>query len=62
MLIEESSPREEMQQLEQGLWNLTMINADISTYTNWFNSLSTLCLNLVNLEYKKLERYMWGFV
>lgn len=36
-----------------------MNNADISSYTNRFNDLMTLCLNFKNLEYNNVERYIW---
>lgn len=58
MLIEEYCPQEVMQQLEQEHWNLTMSDADISTYTNRLYDLATHCSNLMNLEYKKLEMYI----
>lgn len=62
MLIKEYCPREKMKQLEKELCNLTMSNANISTYTNRFNDITTLCPNLVTSEYKKVERYTWGLV
>lgn len=60
MMKEEYCPRTEMQGLEQELWNLTMKDFEIATYTNWFNDLVVLCPRMVTPEYKKIERYIWG--
>ena len=58
MLIVEYCSREEMQQLEQELWNLTMSDIDISTYTNRIKDFTNLFPNFVTHEYKKFERYI----
>nr|KAJ0184692.1 hypothetical protein LSAT_V11C900485490 [Lactuca sativa] len=60
MLIEEYCPREEIQNLEQELWNLTMKGSEINAYTARFNDLAVMCPTLVTLEYNKIERYVWG--
>lgn len=60
-MIKEYWPREEMKKLEQELWSLEMKEADIAASTNYFYDLSTLCPRMVTLEYKKIERYIWGF-
>ena len=59
-MIEEYCPRTELQNLEQEIWNLTMKGSDIKAYTDRFNELATLCPNMVGMEYKKIERYIWG--
>lgn len=61
MIIEEYCLWKEMQQLEQEMWSLTMSDVEISTYTNRFNDLTTLCQNFVTSEYKKVERYLWDW-
>lgn len=43
LLTEEYYPREEMQKLELELWNLTMPDAYIATYTSRFNDLTIFC-------------------
>lgn len=58
LMIKEYSPREEMHKLEQEMWNLTMKEANVSTYTNYFNELATLYPGMVTTEYK-IERYIW---
>ncbi|KAI3708814.1 hypothetical protein L2E82_38287 [Cichorium intybus] len=60
MLMKEYCPRGEVQKLEQELWNLTMKGSDITTYTNRFNDLATLCPSMVTPESVKVERYIWG--
>ncbi|KAI3740563.1 hypothetical protein L2E82_31031 [Cichorium intybus] len=50
----------EIQKLEQELWNLTMKGSDLTTYTNRFNDLATLCHAMVTPESVKVERYIWG--
>ena len=60
ILLQEYCPRGELQKLEQELWGLTMVGSDITTYTNRFSDLAILCLGMVALERKKIERYIWG--
>ncbi|CAH1438405.1 unnamed protein product [Lactuca virosa] len=60
MLIEEYCPRDEVQNLENELWNLKMKGSDIKAYTTIFNDLSLLCPTLVTPEHVKVERYIWG--
>ena len=37
-----------------------MVESDITTYTNRFCDLASLCPDMVALESKKIERYIWG--
>ncbi|KAL7582667.1 uncharacterized protein LOC128129149 [Lactuca sativa] len=60
MLMQEYSPRGEVQKLEQELWGHTMVGSDITTYTNRFSDLAIIFLGMVALESKKIERYIWG--
>ncbi|XP_023754914.2 uncharacterized protein LOC111903370 [Lactuca sativa] len=60
MLVEEYCPREEIHKLEQELWTLTMKRSEIKAYTARFNDLALMCPTLMTLEYKKIERYIWG--
>lgn len=43
MLKEEYCPRDEIQALEQELWNLKMKGLEIKAYTTKFNDLALLC-------------------
>ncbi|KAI3790531.1 hypothetical protein L2E82_03636 [Cichorium intybus] len=60
IMIEEYCPRQEIQTLEQELWNLTMKGSEVTAYTSRFNDLASLCPGMVNPEYKKTEKYIWG--
>nr|KAJ0212037.1 hypothetical protein LSAT_V11C400208970 [Lactuca sativa] len=62
MKVEEYCLREEIQKMEEELWNLTMEDSAINAYTARFNDLAVMCLALETLEYKKIERYIWGLV
>nr|KAJ0218984.1 hypothetical protein LSAT_V11C300134090 [Lactuca sativa] len=59
-LVEEYCPREEIQKLEQVMWNLTIKRSKINDYTARFNDLAVLCPTLVTPKYKKIERYICG--
>ncbi|XP_022007494.1 uncharacterized protein LOC110906706 [Helianthus annuus] len=50
----------ELQKLENEFWNLTMVGADITRYTQRFHDLSRVIPYLVTPEYKRIERYIWG--
>ncbi|XP_022033729.1 uncharacterized protein LOC110935635 [Helianthus annuus] len=52
--------RAELQKLENEFWNLTMVGADITGYTQRFHDLSRVIPYLVTPEYKRIERYIWG--
>ncbi|GKE39611.1 hypothetical protein Tco_1463016, partial [Tanacetum coccineum] len=58
--LNEYYPRNELQRMEQELWNLTVKEVDIAGYTNHFHELAALCPSMVTPEYKKIERYVWG--
>lgn len=60
MMIEEYCPRQEMQKLELELWTLTMQGSEVAAYTARFNELASLCPAMVEPEYKKTERYIFG--
>ena len=60
MLLKEYCPRGEIQKLVQEFLNLTMKDSEIQAYTTRFTELAGLCPGMVNPEYKKVERYIWG--
>ena len=37
-----------------------MKGSEVNTYTTRFTELAVLCPGMVTLEYKKIERYIWG--
>ncbi|XP_022003291.1 uncharacterized protein LOC110900729 [Helianthus annuus] len=52
--------RSEIQKLETEFWNLKMIGPDIAGYTQRFHDLSRVVPYLVEPEFKRIERYIWG--
>ena len=60
LVLEHFCPKNELQKLENELWNLEMQGADHIGYTNRFNELSRLVPWLVTPESKRVERYIWG--
>ncbi|GJR71459.1 reverse transcriptase domain-containing protein [Tanacetum coccineum] len=60
MLIEEYYPSQEIQNMEAKLWNLTIDISDVVGYRRRFQELALLCPNIVPIEKKKIDRYVWG--
>ena len=60
MMVEEYCPREQVQKMENEFWNHKMQGSNIAAYTDHFNDLATFCQGMVNPEYRKIERYIWG--
>nr|GFC14114.1 hypothetical protein [Tanacetum cinerariifolium] len=60
MMTEEFCPPEEIQRMENELWNLRVKEMDISSYTTRFNELAILCPGMVPTERKKVEAYIRG--
>ncbi|GJT24989.1 putative reverse transcriptase domain-containing protein [Tanacetum coccineum] len=60
MMTEEFCPPEEIQRMENELWNLRVKETDISSYTTRFNELVLLCPGMVPTEQKKIKAYIRG--
>ncbi|GKA47279.1 putative reverse transcriptase domain-containing protein [Tanacetum coccineum] len=60
IMREEFCPPEEIQRMEVELWNLRVKDSNISAYTQRFNELVLLCLEMVPSEKKKVEAYLRG--
>ncbi|GJT15579.1 putative reverse transcriptase domain-containing protein [Tanacetum coccineum] len=58
MMTDEYCPKNELQRMEQELWNLTVKGDDIKGYTNRFHKLAALYPSMVTPEYKKIESLM----
>nr|KAJ0185840.1 hypothetical protein LSAT_V11C900506620 [Lactuca sativa] len=56
LMTKEYCPRQEIQALEQDLWNLVMKGSE----TSRFNDLANLFPGMVTPEDRKIERYIWG--
>ncbi|GKD76261.1 reverse transcriptase domain-containing protein [Tanacetum coccineum] len=59
LIREEFCPSNEMQKLENKLWNHTMVRAGHAAYTDRFHKLARLVPHLVTLENRRIERYMY---
>ncbi|GKB00103.1 putative reverse transcriptase domain-containing protein [Tanacetum coccineum] len=60
LMIKVYYPRNEIQKLENELWNLSVKGTDVASYTRRFQELTMLCLRMVPEEEDKIERYIWG--
>ncbi|GJU50627.1 putative reverse transcriptase domain-containing protein [Tanacetum coccineum] len=56
MMTEVYYPRNEIQKMENELWNLTVKGNDVVGYTQRFQELALLCSGMVPTEDKKIER------
>ncbi|GJZ91158.1 putative reverse transcriptase domain-containing protein [Tanacetum coccineum] len=53
-------PRNEIQKMESELWNLTVKNNDLTTYTQRFQELTMLCTKMVPEEEDRVEKFIGG--
>jgi len=53
-------PRSEIQKLENEFWNLKMEGSEIETYTTRSHELASLCPQMVDQPYKRIEKYIEG--
>ncbi|GJV47989.1 putative reverse transcriptase domain-containing protein [Tanacetum coccineum] len=60
LMMEVYCPRNEIQQMETELWNLTVKNNDLASYTQRFQELTLLCTRMVPGEEYQIERYVGG--
>ncbi|PWA42869.1 reverse transcriptase domain-containing protein [Artemisia annua] len=61
-MVEEFCPSNEMQKLEEELWNHTMVGANHAGYTDKFHELARMVPHLVTPESKRIDRYIHGLV
>nr|GEZ83072.1 reverse transcriptase domain-containing protein [Tanacetum cinerariifolium] len=62
MILEEFSPNEEEQRMEDELRSLKLRDTNIAAYTQRFHELVLLCPKAVPTEKKKVEAYIKGFL
>ncbi|GKF63895.1 reverse transcriptase domain-containing protein, partial [Tanacetum coccineum] len=60
MMIEAYCPRNEIQKLENKLWNLTVKGTDLASYIQHFQELAFLCSRMLLKESNKVKRFIWG--
>ncbi|GKC23265.1 putative reverse transcriptase domain-containing protein [Tanacetum coccineum] len=53
-------PRNEIQNMETELWNLSMKNNDMTTYTQRFQELTMMCTKMVPEEEDRVEKFIGG--
>nr|GEX90404.1 reverse transcriptase domain-containing protein [Tanacetum cinerariifolium] len=60
LMTEVYCPRNKIQKMDTGLWNLTMKGTDLTAYTQRFQELILLCTIMVLDEEDKVERFIKG--
>ncbi|GJS03453.1 putative reverse transcriptase domain-containing protein [Tanacetum coccineum] len=53
-------PRNEIQRMESELWNLTVKNNDLATYTQRFQELTMMCTKMVPEEEDRVKKFIGG--
>nr|GEV52515.1 reverse transcriptase domain-containing protein [Tanacetum cinerariifolium] len=61
LMVEVYYPRTEIQKMESELWNLTVKNNDLATYTQRFQELTMLCTKMVLEEEDRVEKFIGGY-
>nr|GEZ21325.1 hypothetical protein [Tanacetum cinerariifolium] len=61
LMTEVYCPRNEIQKIETELWNLTVKNNDMDTYTQRFQELTMMCTKIVLEEEDRMEKFIGGF-
>nr|GEV08633.1 putative reverse transcriptase domain-containing protein [Tanacetum cinerariifolium] len=59
-MIEVYCPRNEIQKMETELWNLSVKNNDMATYTQRFQELTMMCTKMVLEEEARVEKFIGG--
>ncbi|GKB77114.1 putative reverse transcriptase domain-containing protein [Tanacetum coccineum] len=62
LMIEVYCPRNEIQKLENELWNLCVKGTDVAGYTQRFQELTLMCPRMVPEENDKIDRFIWGLL
>ncbi|GJU12756.1 putative reverse transcriptase domain-containing protein [Tanacetum coccineum] len=60
LMTEVYCPRNEIQKMETELWNLTVKNNDLPTYTQRFQELTMMCTKMVLEEEDRVEKFIEG--
>ncbi|GJU82711.1 putative reverse transcriptase domain-containing protein [Tanacetum coccineum] len=60
LMTEVYSPRNEIQNMESKLWNLTLKNNDLAAYTQRFQELTMMCTKMVPEEEDRVEKFIRG--
>ncbi|GKA69644.1 putative reverse transcriptase domain-containing protein [Tanacetum coccineum] len=60
LMTEVYCPRNEIQKMETELWNLSVKNNDMATYTQRFQELTMMCTKMVLEEEDRVEKFIRG--
>ncbi|GKG16483.1 putative reverse transcriptase domain-containing protein, partial [Tanacetum coccineum] len=60
LMVEVYCPRTEIQKMESELWNLTVKNNDLASYTQRFRELTIMCTKMVPKEEDRVEKFIGG--
>ncbi|GJT83095.1 reverse transcriptase domain-containing protein [Tanacetum coccineum] len=60
LMTEVYCPRNEIQKMETDLWNLSIKNNDMATYTQRFQELTMMCTKMVPEEEDRVEKFIGG--
>ncbi|GKC40552.1 putative reverse transcriptase domain-containing protein, partial [Tanacetum coccineum] len=60
LMTEVYCPRNEIQKMETELWNLSVKNNDMATYTQRFQELTMMCTKMVPEEEDRVEKFIRG--
>ncbi|GKA67930.1 putative reverse transcriptase domain-containing protein [Tanacetum coccineum] len=60
LITEVYCPRNEVQKIETELWNLTVKNNNMATYTQRFQELTMMCTKMVPEEEDRVEKFIRG--
>ncbi|GJZ18725.1 reverse transcriptase domain-containing protein [Tanacetum coccineum] len=60
LMAEVYCPRNEIQKMESELWNLTVKNNGLATYTQRFQELTMMCTKMVPEEEDQVEKFIGG--
>ncbi|GJU32989.1 putative reverse transcriptase domain-containing protein [Tanacetum coccineum] len=60
LMTEVYCPRNEIQKMETELWNLSVNNNDMATYTQRFQELTMMCTKIVPEEEDRVEKFIGG--
>ncbi|GJZ00623.1 putative reverse transcriptase domain-containing protein [Tanacetum coccineum] len=60
IMTEVYCPRNEIQKMKSKLWNLTVMNNNLATYTQRFQELTMMCTKMVPEEEDRVEKFIGG--
>nr|GFB03796.1 hypothetical protein [Tanacetum cinerariifolium] len=62
LMTEVYCPKNKIQKMETELWNLSVKNSDMATYTQRFQELTMMCTKMVPEEEDRVEKFIGGLL